>query len=162
MAMICRLTQAGGPITRGAGSPKKEGSPKRRDPLATQAMIEFARFALQPEAEAVPCARIGGVDPPAFSSLRKPELLVGVVAAAEGDLARVIVRQHALGHLHREERAERQIVKSFVVRKLVNDGASVPQDPKLRGSRHAPSSAARRINAGMNSGKDSAGFQLAA
>src|SRR5271166_427463 len=137
MAMICRLTRAGGPNHPRRGVTQEEGSPKRRDPLATQAMIEFARFALQPEAEAVPCARIGGVDPPAFSSLRKPELLVGVVAAAEGDLARVIVRQHALGHLHREERADRKIVKSFVVRKLVNDGASVPQDPKLRGSRHA-------------------------
>src|SRR6516164_371980 len=101
MAMTCQLTRRVDAITR------DEGSPERRDPFAPQATIEFARFALQPEAEAAPCARIGGVDSPAFPSLRKPELLVMIVAAAEGDLARVIVRQHALGHLHREERAER-------------------------------------------------------
>src|SRR6516164_5493311 len=131
MAMTCQLTRRVDAITR------DEGSPERRDPFAMQATTEFARFALQPEAEAAPCARIGGVDSPAFPSLRKPELLEMVIATAEGDLARVVVHQHALDHLHREECPERQIVKPVVMRELVNDGASVPQDPKLRGRRHA-------------------------
>jgi len=50
---------------------------------------------------------------------------------------RTVVRQHALGHFHRQERAERQIVKPFVVRQLINDGAAMPQDPKLRCGRDA-------------------------
>ena len=129
--MICQLTHAGGP------NHARRGSPKRRDPFATQAMIEFAGLALQPIAEAAPRPGIGGVDPPAFPSFRKPELLVMVVAATEADLARVVVRQPALDHLHREECPQRQIVKPFVMRKLVNNGPSVPQDPKLRGGRHS-------------------------
>src|SRR6516164_10960020 len=101
-------------------------SPRQRsseggDPFATEAIIESARFALQTTAEAAPGPWIGGLDPPAFPSLRQPEPLVWVVAAPKRDLARVVVRQHALGHLHREERAERQIVKPFVVRQLIND-----------------------------------------
>src|ERR1700751_1772986 len=100
-------------------------------------MIEFAGLALQPIAEAAPRPGIGGVDPPTFPSLRKPELFIMIVAAAETDLARLVIRQNSLGHLHREESHKRQIVKPFVVSKFVNNGPSEPQDPKLRSGLHA-------------------------
>jgi len=115
-------------------SPRPEVT-RKEDGFATQAMVEFTCFALQPKAEAAPGPRVRGIDPPTLPSLGEPELLVGIVTAAESDLARAVVPQHALGHLHREEGAERQIVKPFVVRQFVNDRAAMPQDPKLRCSR---------------------------
>ena len=110
------------------------GSIESRDALTMQAMIERAPFAPQPNAEAAPSPWIIGIYPPAFASSRQPELLVGIVASAEGDLTRAVVRQHALDHLHGEEGTERQIVKPLVVRELVNDGTAMPHDPELRRS----------------------------
>src|ERR1700746_1433819 len=79
-----------------------------------------------------PGPRIGRAYAPPFASLRKPQLLVWVVAAAEGDFARLVGGQHALGHLPREQCAERQIVNLLGMGELVDDGATVPQDPELR------------------------------
>src|SRR6516162_9434688 len=113
------------------------GSPERGDPFTSQAVIKFACFALQTSGEPSPGPWIGGLDPPAFPSLRQPEPLIRVVTAPKSNLARAVVRQHALGHFHREERAQRQIIKPFVVRQLINDRAAMPQDPKLRRGRDA-------------------------
>src|SRR5437773_10344918 len=100
-----------------------------RYPLAAQPVVGLGRLAFQPKARTAAGPAIGGGDPPACAPLWQPELLVGVVAAAEGDLARAVVAQHALGHLHGEQRAERQIVEALVVCELVDDGAAIPQDP---------------------------------
>src|ERR1700751_2346363 len=111
--------------------PPELGSSEGAGSFATQAVIERARFALQADAETAPGAWVAGVYPPAFPPLRQPELLVGVVTTAEGNLAGTVVLQHALYHFHREECPERQIVEQFVMRKLVDDCAAMPQNPEL-------------------------------
>jgi len=99
-------------------------------------MICLRGLALQPKAKAAPCPRVGCGDPPAFTPSRQPEPFVGIVASAEGDLAGSVFCQNPLRHLHRQQGAQREIVKLPGVRELVDDGAAAPQDPELRRGRH--------------------------
>src|SRR6266849_3033451 len=105
-------------------------------PLTAQPVVGLCRLAFQPKAQTASGPGIGCGDAPAFAPLRQPKLLVRVVAAAESDLARAVVGQRPLDHLHGEERAERQIVEPPVMRELVNDGAAIPQGPNLRRGGH--------------------------
>src|ERR1700726_2497350 len=83
-------------------------SADRDVPLATQPLINHSRLPLQPKTQTAPCPRIGRGDAPPLAPLRQPQLLIRIVAAAKTDLVRAIAGQHALEHLHREERAEGQ------------------------------------------------------
>src|SRR5665213_239156 len=82
-------------------------------------------------------ARVEGDEAPALAPLRQPELFIRIVAAAEIDLARPVVFQHALHHAHAENGADREIVEAAIMRQLVDGGAAVPQDPALRRRRFA-------------------------
>ena len=100
-------------------------------------MVELGRFALQAEPQAAHGARVGRRDPPSLAPPRQPKPLVRVVAAPEIDLVRAVLLENPFDHVHRQQRAERQLVEPAVVRELVDHGASPPHDPELGGGRHA-------------------------
>ena len=94
-------------------------------------------MALQPKTQAAPRPRVGRGDAPPLTPLRQPQLFIRIVTAAEADLVRAIAGQHALEHLHRQERAEGKVVKTLVVRQFANDGTAFPQDPELSRRRYS-------------------------
>src|SRR6516162_841893 len=105
--------------------------PKRGSRLASQAVVDPSGLLPQAQAQAVPSPRVGCGDPPPFSPLREPQLLIRVVATPKADFLRAILCQHTLEHFHREEGAERELVKALVMRQLANYGAAVPYEPEL-------------------------------
>ena len=99
---------------------------ERGNPLASQAVVDSSGLLPQAPAQPLPSPRVSCGDPPPFSPLWEPQLLIGVVAAPKADFLWVILRQHTLEHFHREEGAEREVVKALVMRELADDGAAVP------------------------------------
>ena len=82
--------------------------PERGSRLASQAVVDPSGLLPQAQAQAVPSPRVGCGDPPPFSPLREPQLLIRVVATPKADFLRAILCQHTLEHFHREEGAERE------------------------------------------------------
>src|SRR5258707_12077443 len=73
---------------------------------------------------------------PPFPPLGRPEFLIGIVAAAETDLAWLVDLEDMLDHAHRQEGAGGEIVVALIVGKLEERRAAAPEYPEL--SRHGP------------------------
>src|SRR5690348_7901811 len=100
----------------------------RGDRFAAHAMIEFRGFTFQTEPQAAHGPRVGRRDPPSLAPLPQPKPLVRIVAATEIDLVRAILFENPFDHVHRQQRAERELVEPAVMRELVDHRATPPQN----------------------------------
>src|SRR3954465_2646910 len=105
----------------------------RRNRLAGPAVVELGGFAFQAETQAANGPRVGRRDPPSLAPPLQPKLLVRIFAASEIDLVRAILFESPFDHVHRQQRAERELVEPALMHELVDHRAPMPQDPELRG-----------------------------